>query len=143
MSEPADASADSVPGQRSTAASPTTATEPAGPSHLAGRCEREEAVSCLVRKAEEEAGLVIEPDDVELVHLVHLVASPSTRPRIGLIFRARTWSGTPAVREPDRCVEWRFWNPKDLPDAVVPYTRQAIEGVLAGRLYSPRGWDRR
>ncbi|MDN3260838.1 NUDIX domain-containing protein [Streptomyces sp. CSDS2] len=110
---------------------------------LAGHCEREEAVSCLVREAQEEAGLVIEPDDVELVHLVHLVDSPSAHPRIGLIFRARTWSGTPAVREPDRCVEWRWWNPKDLPDAVVPYTRQAIEGVLAGRLYSQRGWDRR
>jgi 8-oxo-dGTP pyrophosphatase MutT (NUDIX family) len=109
---------------------------------LAGHCEREEAVSCLVREAEEEAGLVIEPDDVELVHLVHLVDSPSARPRIGLIFRARTWFGTPTVREPDRCVEWRFWNPKDLPDAVVPYTRQAIEGILAGRLYSQRGWDR-
>ncbi|MEV7157047.1 NUDIX domain-containing protein [Streptomyces misionensis] len=110
---------------------------------LAGHCEREDAVSCLIREAEEEAGLVIDPDDVELVHLVHLVDSPSARPRIGLVFRARTWSGTPAVREPDRCVEWRWWNPKDLPDAVVPYTRQAIEGVLAGRLYSQRGWERR
>ncbi|MFJ6298163.1 NUDIX hydrolase [Streptomyces griseoviridis] len=110
---------------------------------LAGHCEREEAINCLIREAEEEAGLVIEPDDVELVHLVHVVDSPSARPRIGLIFRARTWSGTPTVREPDRCVEWRFWNPKDLPDAVVPYTRQAIEGVLAGRRYSQRGWDRR
>ncbi|MEU9744714.1 NUDIX domain-containing protein [Streptomyces niveus] len=110
---------------------------------LAGHCEREEAVSCLIREAEEEAGLVIEPDDVELLHLVHLVDSPSARPRIGLVFRARTWSGTPSVQEPDRCVEWRFWNPKDLPDAVVPYTRQAIEGVLAGRLYSQTGWDSR
>ncbi|MFJ3193130.1 NUDIX hydrolase [Streptomyces griseoviridis] len=110
---------------------------------LAGHCEREEAINCLIREAEEEAGLVIEPNDVELVHLVHVVDSPSARPRIGLIFRARTWSGTPTVREPDRCVEWRFWNPKDLPDAVVPYTRQAIEGVLAGRRYSQRGWDRR
>ncbi|GHF50374.1 hypothetical protein GCM10018783_18700 [Streptomyces griseosporeus] len=110
---------------------------------LAGHCEREEAVACLVREAQEEAGLVIEPDDVHLVHIVHHVDSPSARPRIGLVFRAGTWSGTPAVREPDRCVEWRFWNPKDLPTDVVPYTRQAIEGVLAGRLYSQRGWDRR
>ncbi|MGW4348633.1 NUDIX domain-containing protein [Streptomyces sp. NPDC004690] len=110
---------------------------------LAGHCEREGAVSCVVREAREEAGLVIEPDDVEFVHLVRLVDSPSARPRIGLVFRARAWSGAPAVREPDRCVEWRWWDPKDLPDAVVPYTRQAIEGVLAGRLFSKRGWDRR
>ncbi|MFF9607790.1 NUDIX domain-containing protein [Streptomyces sp. NPDC014684] len=110
---------------------------------LAGHCEREEAVSCLVREAQEEAGLIIAPGDVELVHLVHLVDSPSARPRIGLVFRARTWSGTPTVLEPDRCVEWRFWNPKDLPADVVPYTRQTIDAVLAGRLYSQTGWDRR
>lgn len=102
---------------------------------LAGHCEREGAVSCLVS--------VIEPDDVEFVHLVRLVDSPSARPRIGLAFRTRAWSGAPAVREPDRCVEWRWWNPKDLPDAVAPYTRQAIEGVLAGRLSSQKGWYRR
>lgn len=107
---------------------------------LAGHCEREEAINCLIREALEEAGLTIDPGDVELVHLVHLVDSPSARPRIGLVFRVRTWSGTPAVLEPDRCVEWRFWNPKDLPSDIVPYTRQAIEGVLAGRLYSEMGW---
>ncbi|MEU9795202.1 hypothetical protein AB0E27_32290 [Streptomyces sparsogenes] len=66
--------------------------------------------------------------------------SPSARPRIGLVFRARAWPGTPAVLEPDRCVEWRWWNPKDLPPAVVPYTRQAIDGVLAGSPHSQRGW---
>lgn len=110
---------------------------------LAGHCEREEAISCLIREAEEEAGLIIEPGDVELVHLVHLVDSPSARPRIALVFRAPTWSGTPAVLEPDRCVEWRWWNPKDLPAAVVPYARQAIGSVLAGQLYSQMGWDGR
>lgn len=107
---------------------------------LSGHCEREEAISCLVREAQEEAGLIIKPGDVELVHLVHLVDSPSAHPRIGLVFRARSWSGTPRILEPDRCVEWRWWNPKDLPADIVPYTRQAIDGVLAGRLYSQMGW---
>lgn len=109
---------------------------------LAGHCEREEAISCLVREAREEAGLIIEPDDVELVHLVHVVDSPTARPRIQLFFRARSWSGFPQVLEPDRCLEWRWWDPKDLPAEVVPYTRQAIEGVIAGRLYSNMGWTR-
>ncbi|MFF1839946.1 NUDIX domain-containing protein [Streptomyces sp. NPDC058231] len=107
---------------------------------LAGHCEREEAISCLVREVQEEAGLIIQPDDVELVHLVHLVDSPVARPRIGLVFRARSWSGVPEVLEPDRCVEWRWWNPKDLPAKVVPYTRAAIDGIGAGRLYTQTGW---
>ena len=108
---------------------------------LAGHCEREEAISCLVREAQEEAGLIIERGNVELVHLIHLVDSPSARPRIGLVFQARSWSGTPSILEPDRCVEWRWWDPKDLPAEVVPYTRQAIEGIVAGQLYSQLGWD--
>ncbi|WP_328940457.1 NUDIX domain-containing protein [Streptomyces sp. NBC_00250] len=35
---------------------------------LAGHCEAESAVACRVREAREEAGLLIEPGDVELVH---------------------------------------------------------------------------
>jgi len=110
---------------------------------LAGHCEREAAISCLVREAKEEAGLIIDPRAVELVHLVHLLDSPVARPRIGLVFRAHSWSGTPEIREPDRCVEWRWWRPQDLPAEVVPYTRQAIDGILAGRLYSQMGWTER
>ncbi|MER5370914.1 NUDIX domain-containing protein [Streptomyces sp. NPDC002722] len=107
---------------------------------LAGHCEREEAVSCLAREAEEEAGLIVKSGDVELVHLVHMVDSPSARPRIGVFFRARTWSGTPQVLEPDRCVEWRWWSPDDLPAEIVPYTRAAIDGIGHGRLYTATGW---
>ncbi|WP_199844355.1 NUDIX domain-containing protein [Streptomyces sp. RTd22] len=110
---------------------------------LAGHCEREEAISCLVREAKEEAGLIIKPCDVELVHLVHLVDSPGARPRIQLVFRAHSWLGAPEVLEPDRCVEWRWWRPQDLPAEVVPYTRQAIGGILAGRRYSEMGWSER
>lgn len=110
---------------------------------LAGHCEREAAITCLVREAKEEAGLTIAPDDVELVHTVHLVDSPRARPRIGLVFRARSWAGTPEVLEPDRCVEWRWWKPQDLPAQVVPYTRLAIDGILHGRPYSEMGWVER
>ncbi|MFH8342568.1 NUDIX domain-containing protein [Streptomyces sp. AM6-12] len=108
---------------------------------LAGHCEREAAVGCLVREAGEEAGLVIDPAGVELVHVVHLLDPPTARPRIQLVFRARSWSGTPEVREPDRCAEWRWWPPESLPRQLVPYARTAIEGVLANRSYSEVGWS--
>ncbi|MEU5136876.1 NUDIX domain-containing protein [Streptomyces californicus] len=107
---------------------------------LAGHCEREDAVSSLIREAEEEAGLLLDREAIDLVHLVHSQNSPTASPRIQLFFRARTWSGVPRVREPDRCLEWRWFNPKDLPDNTVPYTRQAIEAILAGRPYSDMGW---
>ncbi|WP_327733136.1 NUDIX domain-containing protein [Streptomyces nojiriensis] len=107
---------------------------------LAGHCEQESAVACLVREAEEEAGLGIDPGDVELVHVVHVVDRPGGRPRIQLVFRARRWHGTPEVREPDRCLSWGWWPADDLPEPVVPYARAAVEGIRAGRLYSELGW---
>ncbi len=107
---------------------------------LAGHCERARAISCLVREAQEEAGLVIDSGDVELAHVVHLVDTPGDTPRIQMVFRARSWSGTPRVREPDKCTGWGFWDPENLPEQVVPYTRAAIAGIRAGRLYTEMGW---
>ncbi|WP_050779377.1 NUDIX hydrolase [Streptomyces sp. Mg1] len=114
----------------------------AGSTHhfLAGHCERESAVSCLVREAREEAGLVIDPADVELAHLVHVVEGAGAQPRMQLVFRARRWRGSPEVREPDRCLSWGWWPADALPDPIVPYARAAIEGIRAGRPYTELGW---
>lgn len=122
---------------------PNSAFAPDTWHFLAGRCEREAAIACLVREAKEEAGLIIAPEDVELVHTVRHVDSPTARPRIGLVFQARSWTGDPEVLEPDRCAEWRWWKPQDLPAAVVPYTRRAIDEILQGRPYSEIGWGER
>jgi 8-oxo-dGTP diphosphatase len=116
-------------------------TYAAGTWHfLAGHCEQESASACIVREAEEEAGLTIAPDDVELAHVVHLVDKPGDQPRIQLFFRARKWAGSPELREPDRCTAWKWWHPDQLPDRLVPYTRAAIEGIRAGHLFTPMGW---
>ena len=108
---------------------------------LAGHCERESAVACLVREAREEAGLVIDAKDVEFVHALHLVDTPGMQPRMQMIFRARRWAGRPEILEPDKCVSWSWWRPEALPTPVVPYTRAAIEGIQSGRLYTERGWS--
>lgn len=107
---------------------------------LAGHCEQESAVACLVREALEEASLIIDPADVEFVHAVHLVDAPGTQPRVGLFFRVRRWKGTPELREPDKCVAWQWWSPDRLPEPIVQYTRAAVEGIRVGRLYTEMGW---
>ncbi|WP_236242395.1 NUDIX hydrolase [Streptomyces sp. CC228A] len=107
---------------------------------LAGHVERESVRSCLVREAAEEAGLVIRPEDLDLVHTVHLLDHAGAEPRIGLFFRATAWRGEPEVREPDRCVRWEWWPLDGLPKPMVPYTRAAIDAIRAGRSYSEMGW---
>ncbi|MEU5510415.1 NUDIX domain-containing protein [Streptomyces fungicidicus] len=107
---------------------------------LAGHCEQENAIACLIREAREEAGLRIEREDVELVHVVHHIDKAGDRPRMGLFFRARAWCGEPELREPDKCAQWKFWDPATLPDNLVSYTRQAIAKIQNGELYSETGW---
>jgi 8-oxo-dGTP pyrophosphatase MutT (NUDIX family) len=108
---------------------------------LAGRCEQESAVTCLVREAREEAGLVIDPADVELVHVVHLVDKPGGQPLMQLVFRAHHWKGVPQVREPDKCLTWKWWPRNELPDPIVPYALAAITGITTGRAYTEMGWE--
>lgn len=107
---------------------------------LAGHCEQESAVACLIREAREEAGLVIEAEDVELVHAVHVVDTPGTQPRLQLVFRAHRWAGEPRVLEPDKCLGWEWWPLDALPEPLVGYTRAALDGIRNGRLYTELGW---
>lgn len=108
---------------------------------LAGHCEHEGALACLVREAEEEAGLTIRAEDVELVHTVHVLDEGGDgQPRLQLVFRARSWSGTPELREPDKCLEWAWWDPAALPEPTVAYTRTAIDAIGQGLAYSEMGW---
>ncbi|MGW6981057.1 NUDIX hydrolase [Streptomyces sp. NPDC054932] len=115
-----------------------------GASHhhfLAGHCERESAIACLIREAREEAGLRIGAADLELAHTVHVVDPPGSRPRLQLVFRAHRWEGTEEVREPDKCIGWGWWPADALPEPIVPYARAAIEGIRAGRRYTEMGWS--
>ncbi|MEU6639775.1 NUDIX domain-containing protein [Streptomyces rochei] len=119
---------------------PDSAFAPSTWHVLAGHCEQENAIDCLIREAREEAGLRIERRDVELVHVVHHIGQPRNPPRMALFFRARTWGGEPVLCEPDKCTQWKFWDPAALPDDLVPYTRLAITKIRNGEPYSETGW---
>ncbi|MER6719862.1 NUDIX domain-containing protein [Streptomyces halstedii] len=106
----------------------------------AGRCEQEPALACLVREALEETGLVIDPADVELAHVAHVVDAAGVLPLMQLVFKARRWEGVPKVLEPDKCLTWKWWPRHELPDRIVPYTRTAIAAISEGHRYSQLGW---
>ncbi|MGA5065197.1 NUDIX hydrolase [Streptomyces exfoliatus] len=120
---------------------PDSAFAPGHWHALAGHVERESVRSFLVREAYEEAGLVIAPADLTLVHTVHVLDRPDADPRIQLFFAASRWSGEPQIREADKCTAWGWWPLDGLPEATVAYTRVAIEGIVAGTAYTELGWD--
>jgi 8-oxo-dGTP pyrophosphatase MutT (NUDIX family) len=105
----------------------------------AGRVEPGESVlAAAIREAHEEIGLVLAPDALELVHVLH--ARWVGLPRVGFFFRVRRWDGEPINAEPDKC-STIAWHPlAALPADTVDYARAALADIAAGRPLGFWGW---
>lgn len=106
----------------------------------AGCCEHESVKQCAVREAEEELGLHLDPDHLDLVHSVHLLDPDNPRPLLELVFRVTHWTGEPRLMEPDKCRAWAWWPKTALPRPIVPYAEAALEGIAADSTYTELGW---
>lgn len=98
----------------------------AGESVLDGAC----------REANEELGVVVRPEDLTPLCVMH--RTKGTRhaydERVDFFFSCRRWSGEPERREPDRAAELR-WCPLDaLPEPFVPHERWVLDRWRDGTL---------
>ncbi|WP_406235726.1 NUDIX domain-containing protein [Nocardia sp. NBC_01009] len=111
--------------------------------HLpAGKLEAGESVAvAAAREAHEEVGIVIDPADLRLFHVAHVIGS-GREARLGLFFEVLHWTGDPVNREPDKSYELR-WFPLDaLPeDTLIRYPLAGIRAYFSGSTYSERGWN--
>lgn len=106
---------------------------PAG--HLDGG---ESATMAMVREAKEEAGITIDPKDLQVVHVMHRIKSREER--VDFFLSANSWSGEPAIQELDKCDELEWFPLDNLPANVIPYLRFALEKYQVGAGYSEFGW---
>ena len=89
-----------------------------------GHVEEGESVGMTAhREMAEELGVTLAPDAVALLGVVHRRSDTN---RIDFFLRAAAWSGEPSIAEPERCDDLRWCAPDALPDAVVPYIREAL-----------------
>lgn len=106
---------------------------PAG--HLDGD---ESVIRCMAREAQEEAGIVIDPKNIKVAHVMHRKTPEGER--IDFFLIADSWSGIPSIQEPNKCDELKWFSFDSLPVNAIPYIRSALESFQAGTTYSEFGW---
>ena len=99
----------------------------------------ERATDAMVREAEEEAGMHINPKDLEFLHLTHRIDNGYER--VDFFFKASKWRGTPKNMEPNRCDDMQWFSVDAMPDNTVPYVRDAIDDIRNKKIYSEFGWQ--
>lgn len=106
---------------------------PAG--HLDGN---ESITRCMIREAQEEIGIEVNANALEVVHVMHRMTSNGEA--MNFFLTATRWEGVPVVGEPHKCDDIRWFPLDQLPPNMVPYVRAAIEYFQAGTLYSEFDW---
>ena len=74
------------------------------------------------RETKEEVDIDVAPDDLELIHIEQFFVE---RNYVNYIFEARSWSGTPAICEPEKCSQIKWFAIDTLPSKCVNAVRAA------------------
>jgi len=112
----------------------------------AGKVEYGEQYSlAAAREVKEEAGVDIDPADLEFAHVVHRHKEDETETEfmdwVDVYFEAKKWKGEPHNTEEEKAesLDWIDFN--NLPDNIVPPVREALNHIHEGKKYSEYGWE--
>jgi ADP-ribose pyrophosphatase YjhB (NUDIX family) len=98
--------------------------------------EQEFAREALAREAKEEADIHVEPEDLTLVHVLHRHKLHKSQTLIVLYFKAARFAGEPESQETKKFKDVAWFAPTSLPEEVSKPTRQVLQCIKAGEIYS-------
>lgn len=98
----------------------------------------ESATEGMIREAYEEAGLILAPDQLKVIHTMH---RKTERLGIDIFFECLYWTGPVKNQEPDKCERIDFFPLDNLPANIMAYVRTAIQAIAQGQIYSEIGWS--
>ena len=107
-------------------------------SVIAGHLEGNETIHAAARReAMEEAGIIIQPQDLQVVGVMHRREGDE---RIDWFLAARKWQNTIRNMEPQKCRHLRWFALDQLPPNMVAYVRRALDNFQQGRWFDSFGW---
>ena len=98
----------------------------------------ESAFEAAVREAHEELGIGVDAAALSPLATLHR-SNGGDRPvdqRVDFFFTCTRWEGEPAIREPEKCADLRWFALDGLPELVPPHERHVLEGLRDGTLAS-------
>ena len=94
-----------------------------------------------IREAKEEAGVDIQPKDMELVHVHCSPSEGEGTERANFYLVAHKWDGEPHNAETDKASEVGWFALDELPDKMIEHFKSAVLHVFDGNYYSEHGYD--
>lgn len=107
-------------------------------SLIAGHLDGDElSTQAIVREAKEEAGITVDPKDLEFVHVCHRLSRNQVgQERIDLFYQTSKWEGEIANTEPHKCDDLSWFGAEDLPSDILPLIKRVLGDVSKGVGYS-------
>ncbi len=111
-------------------------------SLIAGRVDPNETFTqTIIREAEEEAWIILKPEDLDVVHLLHRNSGQAEyNERVDVFFTAQKWQGEIINKEPHKCDDLSWFDLDNLPDNIIPYIKKVIEKTKQAVYYSEHWW---
>ena len=107
-------------------------------SVVAGHVDAGETVTqAAIREAEEEIGVDLSSQDIEIVHESN---RRDLDPQVLRVAGGKRWVGEISNCEPGKCDQLAWYPIDDLPQNIIPYVRAAIAEFQNGSTYSEFGW---
>jgi len=97
---------------------------------------------CIIRESKEEAGILLKPEDLKVVHVMHRNSDASeNNERVDVFFIAGKWDGEITNKEPHKCDDLSWFDLDDIPENIIPYIKQVLEKIKNKIYYSEHGWQ--
>lgn len=103
--------------------------------HLDGN---ETAQAGIIREAQEEIGITLQLEDLQVVHVMHYKTERDEYFTPYIL--AKKWKGEIQNLEPDRCADLAWFDKNSLPENTIRYVKQALDYIERGIFYSNFGF---